>query len=65
MNAVGDGINGMSGKHESRNFTVFLSHPIDIMAQIECQVSHVNLNVAKQTKTDMTGTLKKPCSGTF
>ena len=24
-----------------------------------------NLNVAEQTKTDMTGTLKKPCSGTF
>jgi hypothetical protein len=24
-----------------------------------------NLNVAKQTKTDVTGTLEKPCSGTF
>jgi len=25
----------------------------------------INLNIAKQTKTDTTGTLKKPCSGTF
>ena len=38
---VGDRVNHVTREHEARHFAVFLCHAVDVVAQIECQIGHI------------------------
>src|SRR5206468_4442262 len=41
MDAVSDGINCVAGEHQLRHFSMLLGHAVDVVAEIEREVSQV------------------------
>ena len=48
MNAIGDRVDIITRKHESRYLAVFFGHAVDVMTEIEREIGHVQHALAAE-----------------